>query len=92
MNMNNLLSAADTKAVFEILKQQLDVREDQCTPEARIEHDLGADSLDMIEIVMMVEERFGIVVPDEKAEQVSTVHDLFEVLAELRRAPTQCRG
>ena len=83
LRMNNLLSETDTKAVLDILVEQLGVQEDQLTPEARIEEDLGADSLDKVEIIMSVDERFSVSVPDELAERVSTVGDLFELLADL---------
>ncbi len=81
--MNNLLSETDTKAVLDILVEQLGVQETQLTPDARLEEDLGADSLDIVEITMSVDERFNISVPDEVAEKVSTVGDLFEALADL---------
>ena len=81
--MNNLLSENDTKAVLDILVEQLGVQENQLTPDARIEEDLGADSLDKVEIIMSVDERFNVSVPDEIAERVSTVGDLVEALAEL---------
>ena len=81
--MNNVLSDADTKALQDILVEQLGVQENQLTPDARIEEDLGADSLDKVEIIMSVDERFNVSVPDEIAERVSTVGDLVEALAEL---------
>ena len=81
--MNNLLSETDTKALLDILVEQLGVQENQLTADARIEEDLGADSLDKVEIIMSVDERFNVSVPDELAERVSTVGDLFEVLSEL---------
>jgi len=81
--MNNLLSETDTKAVLDILVEQLGVQETQLTPDARLEEDLGADSLDIVEITMSVDERFNISVPDEVAEKVSTVGELFEALADL---------
>ncbi len=81
--MNSLLSHAETKAVYDILTEQLGVQESQLTGEARLEEDLGADSLDKVEIIMTVDERFGITVPDEVAERVATVGDLFETLGEL---------
>lgn len=81
--MNNLLSENDTKAVLGILVEQLGVQEDQLTSDARLEEDLGADSLDKVEIIMSVDERFGVSVPDEVAERVSSVGDLFEMLADL---------
>jgi len=73
----------DTKAVLDILVEQLGVQETQLTPDARLEEDLGADSLDIVEITMSVDERFNISVPDEVAEKVSTVGELFEALADL---------
>ena len=88
--MNNLLSENDTKAVLDILVEQLGVQETQLTEEARLHEDLGSDSLDDVEIIMSVEERFSISVPDELAERVSTVGDLFELLGgllEKRRGP-----
>ena len=81
--MNNLLSENRTKAVLDILVEQLGVQASQLTPDARLEEDLGADSLDIAEIIMNVDERFDVCVPDEMAERVDTVGDLFEALAEL---------
>jgi acyl carrier protein len=69
--------------VLDILIEQLGVQESQCTLEARIEEDLNADSLDKVEIIMSLDERFGVTVPDETAERVSTLGDLFEMLADL---------
>ena len=76
--MNNILSEKGTKALCDILVEQLGVDQTQLTPDARIEEDLGADSLTLIEIVLAVEERFDLSVPDEDAEKVSTVEELFE--------------
>lgn len=83
--MNNTLSEADEKAVIDILVEQLDVKADQVIPDAKIQEDLCADSLDVMEIIMAVEERFDVSVPDEKAERVSTVGDLQEAIAELKQ-------
>jgi acyl carrier protein len=82
-----MLSEKDTKAVLAILVEQLGVRESQLTADARLQEDLGADSLDIVEIIMTVDERFGVSVPDEIAEKVSTVGDLLETLAELLEKP-----
>jgi acyl carrier protein len=81
--MNNVLSKQQTDAVLAILAEQLSVSLDQLTPEARIEADLGADSLAMIEIMMAVEERFQICVADEEVGEVSTVGDLLQALAKV---------
>jgi acyl carrier protein len=48
-----------------------------------VRDDLGADSLTIVEITMALEERFNLAIPDEQAEQVRTVQDVFETLAEL---------
>ena len=81
--MNNILSDNDTKAVLDLLVEQLGVQREQLTPDARIQEDLSADSLTVIEIAMAIEERFNISIPDEQWETVSTVGDLFETLAKL---------
>jgi acyl carrier protein len=87
--MNNLLSETDTKAVLDILVEQLGVAEAQLTLDARIREDLGGDSLEDVEIIMALEERFNLTVPDEMADRISTVGDIFEALAELleKRSP-----
>ena len=85
--MNNILSERDTKAVLDILVEQLGVQEAQLTPEARLEEDLGADSLTLVEITMALEDRFDLSIPDEESGKVLTVGDLFEVLGELLRRP-----
>ncbi len=87
--MKNLLSETDTKAVLDILVEQLGVEKDQLTPEARLEDDLGADSLTLVEITLALEERFNLSIPDEEWEGVSTVSDVFEALAELLGKPAR---
>jgi acyl carrier protein len=79
----NSLSENDTKAVVKILIEQLGIEESQVTPEARIIEDLNADSLDVMEILMAVEERFKLSIPDEVSERVSTVGELIELLQEM---------
>lgn len=59
-----------------ILAEQLDVDEDSITAESLIVEDLGADSLDAIDIVMSVEDEFGIEVPDEIVEKMESVNDI----------------
>ena len=56
-----------------IVSQQLEVDPDEVTPEASFANDLGADSLDTVELVMALEEEFGIEIPDEVAETIDTV-------------------
>ena len=85
--MNNILSDKDTQIVHDILVEQLGVEASQLTPDARIQEDLGADSLDLMEITLTAEERFQLSIPDEEAEKVSTVGDLFETLAKVLGNP-----
>ena len=66
--------------VKEIIMEQLGVGADQVTPEASFIDDLGADSLDTVELVMALEEEFGIEIPDEEAEKIATVKDAVSYL------------
>ncbi len=59
--------------VKSIVVEQLEVEEDKVTPEANFANDLGADSLDTVELVMALEEEFDIEIPDEAAENIATV-------------------
>ena len=59
----------------EIIIDRLDVEEDQIAPEASFVDDLGADSLDIVELIMGIEEEFDIEIPDEEAETIVTVAD-----------------
>lgn len=71
--------AADTfDRVKKIIVEQLDVEEKEVTPEASITDDLGADSLDQVELVMAFETEFGIDIPDEEAEKIKTVGDAVQ--------------
>ncbi len=73
----------DTDAqVKEIIIDQLGVNEDQVKPEASFIDDLGADSLDTVELVMAFEEKFDIEIPDEDAEKMRTVGDAIAYLKE----------
>ena len=61
--------------VKEIIVDKLGVDEADVTPEASFTNDLGADSLDTVELIMEFEKTFGITIPDDKAEKISTVAD-----------------
>lgn len=67
--------------VKEVIVDQLSVEEDDVTPEASFFDDLGADSLDIVELVMALEDSFGISIPDEDAESIKTVGDAVEYIA-----------
>ena len=66
--------------VKEIIVEQLGVDANQVTDEASFVDDLGADSLDTVELVMALEEKFDIEIPDEDAEKITTVGDAIEYL------------
>ena len=73
----------DTEAkVREIIIDKLGVEESQITPEASFTNDLGADSLDIVELVMGFESTFSISIPDEDAEKIGTVGDAINYLNE----------
>lgn len=66
--------------VKEIITEQLSVTEDQVKPEAKFIDDLGADSLDTVELVMAFEEEFDITVPDEEAEKLTSVGEVTDYI------------
>jgi acyl carrier protein len=68
--------------VKDIIVEQLGVNPDQVTPEAKFIEDLGADSLDTVELVMAFEEEFGAEIPDEDAEKLQTVGDVVKYIEE----------
>jgi acyl carrier protein len=66
--------------VKDIIVDQLGVNPDQVTPEAKFIEDLGADSLDTVELVMALEEEFGQEIPDEEAEKLQSVGDVIKYI------------
>ncbi len=66
------------KRIKEIIVEQLGVNADEVTPEASFIDDLGADSLDTVELVMALEEEFDIEIPDEDAEKITTVGEAIK--------------
>jgi len=66
--------------VKEIVVDQLGVSPEQVSPEAKFVEDLGADSLDTVELVMALEEEFGAEIPDEEAEKLQTVNDAIKFI------------
>ena len=64
----------------EIVMDRLNAEEDQIKPEASFVEDLGADSLDIVELIMGIEEEFDIEIPDEDAEKLTTVGEAMEYI------------
>jgi acyl carrier protein len=68
--------------IKEIIIDQLGVSEDEIVPEASFIDDLGADSLDIVELVMAMEEAFDVEIPDDDAEKIQTIGDAISYLKE----------
>ncbi len=71
--------------IKDIIVEQLGVNADQVTPDAKFIEDLGADSLDTVELVMALEEEFGSEIPDEDAEKLATVGDVNRYIEEQQK-------
>ncbi|MCX7974750.1 MAG: acyl carrier protein [Candidatus Aminicenantes bacterium] len=69
------------KKVREVVADKLSISEEQVTESASFVEDLGADSLDTVELVMALEETFGLSIPDEEAEKISTVGKAVDYIA-----------
>ncbi|MDP9311877.1 MAG: acyl carrier protein [Chloroflexota bacterium] len=63
-----------------LISEQLGVEDNKIVPEARFTDDLQADSLDLVELIMSLEEEFGVEIPDEDAEKIVTVGDAMQYL------------
>ncbi|HYB62032.1 MAG TPA: acyl carrier protein [Methylomirabilota bacterium] len=72
--------ASVEERVKQIIVEQLGVDEGEVTPTASFVDDLGADSLDTVELVMAFEEAFGVEIPDEDAEKITTVKDAIDYI------------
>ena len=70
--------------IKKIIVDQLGVDPEKVTPEASFVDDLGADSLDLVELVMSLEEDYGIEIPDEDVEKIVTVNDIVEYLQKIQ--------
>lgn len=80
------LASKDKEQIFdkvkEIIVDQLGADEEEVTMEASFIDDLGADSLDIVELIMALEEEFGLEIPDDEAEKIATVSDAVEYIRE----------
>ena len=74
------MASFDESKVKEIIAKELEVDPKQLQPEAKFIEDLGADSLDIVELVMALEEEFGLDIPDEDADKLKTVGDALNYL------------
>lgn len=73
---------AVAEKVKSIIAEQLGVKAEEVTPQASFIDDLGADSLDTVELIMALEEEFGVEIPDEDAEKMTTVGDAIKYIEE----------
>ena len=80
------MSATVEDRLKQIVVDQLGVEENSVVPKAKFIEDLGADSLDIVELVMAMEEEFDIEIPDEEAEKLKTVNDVAGYLKEKGKA------
>ncbi len=74
------MASSVEEKVKELIVQQLGVSESEVVPEAKFIDDLGADSLDLVELVMALEDEYGIDIPDEDVEKIVTVGDAIKYL------------
>ena len=73
---------ANAEKIKTIIAEQLGVKAEEVTPESSFVDDLGADSLDTVELIMALEEEFNIEIPDEDAEKMSKVSDVIKYIEE----------
>jgi acyl carrier protein len=83
--LEELMAESIEEKVKQIIVDELGVDESEVTPNARFIDDLGADSLDTVELVMRFEEEFGIEIPDEEAEKIQSVRDAMAYIEEHKK-------
>lgn len=66
--------------VIELIVEQLNVTKEQCVPEASFINDLGADSLDLMELIMEMEEQFGVSISDDELQKIRTIQNVLDFL------------
>ena len=76
MNIKDLTPEEISKDIYEIIEDRLGVRGSDIAPEKDLEKDLGADSLDSVELIMAIEQKFDIRIPDDAVENIKTVGDI----------------
>ena len=75
-----MADATIEQAVRNIICEKLSVKPDQVTPETSFVNDIGADSLDLVELIMELEDKFGMQIPDDEAEKILTVGDAIRYI------------
>lgn len=78
MNVKDLTKEQLTEEICAIIEERLGVATSEITPEKSLINDLGADSLDSVELIMSIEQKFDISIPDDAAENIKTVGDIIE--------------
>lgn len=71
----------DKERVIEIIAEQLNMNKEEITEDTKLSEDLGADSLDLFQIIMALEEEYGIEIPTEDAEGIKTINDIITYLS-----------
>ncbi len=71
--------------VKELVAEQLGISKDKITENSNIIEDLGADSLDVIEMLMTLEDEYGITIPDDKISQIKTINQIVELIEECQK-------
>lgn len=66
--------------VKDLISEQLDVKADEITEDSSIQDDLGADSLDIVDLVMAIEDEFGVEIPEDQVENIKTVGDIVKFI------------
>lgn len=74
------MSSELEEKVIQLVMEQLDVTREQCKLEASFIDDLGADSLDLVELIMEMEEKFGVEIADEELEKIRTIQDVVDFI------------
>jgi acyl carrier protein len=81
------MTAVDMKKrIVEIIATQLGIDQADITPQANVVDDLGADSLDVVELIMALEEEFNLEIPDDEAEKIKNVQDIFAYMESALKA------
>jgi acyl carrier protein len=77
MNIHEMTTEQLTEEISAIIEERLGVAASDITPEKNLINDLGADSLDSVELIMSIEQKFGITIPEDAAENIKTVGDII---------------